>query len=186
MSTTLEKNKAKYQIVIGIDFGTSRSGFAYGWMNEQTKEHRKINLHTKWPDQFPETPYVKTPTLLLYSPNEEIAWGHEARTILWSLNNKDISKEYYLFERFKMKLYEGREYYENNGKKFLVLDLISDYLRKLKEYALKFITGNESGIIDENKILWSLTIPAMWTNQAKDIMIDAALKAGLTEILHHS
>lgn len=61
------------KVVVGIDFGTSRSGYAYAFLDDG-----KIIPRLKW---FGQTvPYVKTLTQILYSPDRKQKWwAYEAR-----------------------------------------------------------------------------------------------------------
>jgi hypothetical protein len=80
-------------------------------MNEQREgQEHNIRPHIKWPECPREFGYVKTPTHMLYCPDDSIAWGHEARKKIMN------AEGYYFFEKFKMKLYNQEEFYENKGK----------------------------------------------------------------------
>ncbi len=160
------------QVVVGIDFGTSRSGFAYSFSVDS-----KIKLYTNW--SFQPSPYVKTLTHILWNLSEKQlkAWGWEAqeKRIEFSAANKD---DFVLCRRFKMLLHEGKQYYDKE-KRILVLDLIASYLRKIKTTAIDHITSSTTGLLNEEEILWCLTVPTIWTNENKDTMRNAAVKAGL-------
>ena len=178
-------------VVIAIDFGTSRSGFAYAFVKNQ----KKIEGHTQWEEQI--APYPKTLTHILYSPERKvIAWGWKARKQYTGLRDTNIpnADSYKPFSDFKMLLQEGtdktkdgpyfvskdgRRVRDANGDGFLVLDLIADYLRELKEYAIKNITSGVTGLLEDRQIRWCLTVPAIWTNANKQLMRRAAQRAGL-------
>ena len=88
-----------YRVVIAIDFGTSRSGFAYSFWNE-----KEIKGHLDWPSQLTGG-YPKTLTQLLYTPNREVrAWGHPARRELAQLRLNREAKKHFFFLNFKMAL----------------------------------------------------------------------------------
>jgi hypothetical protein len=168
------------KVVVGIDFGTSRSGYAYAFTGDN-----KIIPKTLWFGQM--TPYVKTLTQLLYSPDrKEKYWGYDARMTLAEKRKAYEAKNYHFFQNFKMQLHEGQDRTEDgpritsaNGEKFLVIDLIADSLRFLKDEALKEIKEATSGYLKENNIRWCLTVPAIWTDADKQLMRRAAQKAGL-------
>jgi hypothetical protein len=68
-----------YRAVVAIDFGTSRSGYAYAFTEDRT-----IYGRTDWPGQM--VPYCKAPTRLLYDGGAEpIGWGYEASSKLAQL-----------------------------------------------------------------------------------------------------
>jgi len=178
-------------VVIAIDFGTSRSGFAYAFLENQTK----VEGHTRWEEQ--PVAYPKTLTHILYSPERKpIAWGWKAWKQYMGMQNTDTPNfdSYKPFSNFKMLLHEGTDttkdgpYFttqdgkrvrDANGDGFLVLDLIADYLKELKNYALKDITSGVTGILEDRQIRWCLTVPAIWTNANKQLMRRAAEKAGM-------
>ena len=139
-------NNQSIRVVIGIDFGTSRSGYAYAFTHD-----KRIVCRTEWLGQ--PVPYIKTLTQILYSPKRKVeAWGYEARTRLAELRKNKEAKDYNFFQNFKMQLREGKDRTQdgpvitaNNGQKFVVLDLIADYLELLKELALKEIKDATAG-----------------------------------------
>jgi hypothetical protein len=169
------------KVVVGIDFGTYASGYAHAFVDD-----KRIIPRTQW---FGQTvPYVKTVTQLLYSPDRsEKYWGYDAKMTLAEKRKGNEAKNYHFFQNFKMKLKEGQDRTEDgpritsraNGEKFLVIDLIADYLKFLKEFALKDIKEATSGYLKENEIRWCLTVPAIWTDADKQLMRRAAQKAGL-------
>ncbi len=170
----------QFRVVVGIDFGTSRSGYAYAFT-----EDKRIVGRTEWPAQ--PVPYSKTLTHLLYTPDNEVeAWGYEARVKLAELRKSKSAREYSFFRNFKMSLREhggdasgGPVITNKSGRKFSVLNLVADYLRFLKELALRDVKDATSGLIQDNEILWCLTVPAIWTEAEKQLMRQAARQGGL-------
>lgn len=170
-----------YRIAIAIDFGTARSGYAYQFFEDKESE-----LRYRWPDtnEF----YPKTPTEILFRPDGAVeAWGHTARKRFTQLREQAAEKGYILIENFKTLLHEGKDrdkdgpYIMREGKKFSVMKLIAEFLKLVKEVALKDISetlGGE-GLLDENQIRWCLTVPAVWREDSKQIMSRAAQLAGL-------
>ncbi len=194
----MDVNGKTLRAVIAIDFGTSRSGYAYAFIKEEdperaSKEEPQPNFD--WPEQ--PIPSEKTATYLLYSPEKCVeAWGYVARQRLAQLRWKDRAKsrEYHFFSNFKMALHEkktesrdgpsltikdGQRILTVDTQEFLVIDLIADFLSHIKEYALENLGKQTAGIIWEDEILWCLTIPAIWTDTDKKMMREAARKAGL-------
>ena len=162
-------------VVIAIDFGTSRSGYAYAFRADQ-----QIVRNTNWANQ--PVPYPKTLTQLLYQDSEAVAWGWSARRALEEMREAFDIKKYYLFESFKMALCGGANQIPsiiNNGKSFSVVQLVADYLRKLKEVVLKQMNHETGGYVNNEDILWCLTVPAIWTEPEKRLMRQAAQQAGL-------
>ena len=168
------------QVVVGIDFGTSRSGYAYAFKDDQ-----KVVGKTDWPGQ--PMPYIKTLTQILYSPEQQPeAWGYEAKNKLAQLRKSKKANAYAFLQNFKMQLREaktrtadGPVLTAGNGQSFVVLDVIADYLRLMYGVAREELGNVTSGILKDEEILWCLTIPAIWTDADKQLMRHAAQKAGL-------
>lgn len=168
-----------FLLVVSIDFGTSRSGFAYVFKSDE-----KIFGYTQWPAQ--PAPYPKAPTHLLYSPEGKIdAWGWEAREKLARLRKHNKAEGYTFINNFKMELRRKNDMRSGepclmvNGRKFLLVDIIADYLRELKSFALGNIQATRTQTVRKKQIRWCLTVPAIWTDEDKDLMRRAAQKAEL-------
>lgn len=57
----------------------------------------------------------------------------------------------------------------------------ADFLGPLRKYALKKIqeAAGTSSVVHEDSLVWCLTVPALWGEQAKAAMRMAALRAGM-------
>ncbi|MCL2935140.1 MAG: HSP70 family protein [Trichodesmium sp. MAG_R02] len=169
-----------FEVVVAIDFGTSRSGFAYKFKESDVSVFRDL-----WPDN--PMSYPKTATYLLLSSTGEVeAWGYTAMKKLAQFRAQGTAKDYYFARNFKMELHSGKKdesgpyvINENNGEKIYVIDLIAKYIRLIKDEALKEIKNSTSGELKDQEIRWCLSIPAIWKNEDKDLMRRAARKAGL-------
>ncbi|NEO54685.1 MAG: HSP70 family protein [Okeania sp. SIO3B5] len=173
-----------YRIAIAIDFGTARSGYAYIFMED--KDAKEPSFRNKWPhtNEF----YPKTLTEILFNPDGIVeAWGHNAKKRFTQLRETQEEKDYIFIDNFKTLLHEGKDrdddgpYIMREGKKFSILNLIAEFLKLVKETALEDIAeglGGE-GLLDESEIRWCLTVPAVWTDESKQIMRRAAQEAGL-------
>jgi molecular chaperone DnaK (HSP70) len=173
-----------YRIAIAIDFGTARSGYAYQFFED--KDAKDPIFRNKWPDtnEF----YPKTLTEILLRPDGAVeAWGHTAKKRFTQLQEEASEKGYILIENFKILLHDGKDRDKDGpfimrvGKKFSVMKLIAEFLRLVKEVALKDIaeTLGGEGLLDEAEIQWCLTVPAVWREDSKQIMCRAAQLAGL-------
>ena len=173
-----------YRIAIAIDFGTARSGYSYQFFED--KDVKEPIFRNRWADtnEF----YPKTLTEILFRPDGTVeAWGHSARKRLNQLKEEASEKGYIFIDNFKTLLHEGTDRDEDGpfivkeGKKFSVLRLIAEFLRLVKETALKDIseTLGGAGLLDEHQIRWCLTVPAVWNDDSKQIMRRAAQMAGL-------
>lgn len=193
-----------FSVAIAIDFGTTFSGYAYAF-SAHTSEG-DIYKNTDWTKLVGQrNPYVKTPTQLLYNGDKFETWGYKSKPRLASLREENSANTYHFFEKFKTKIFHitkkdkdgssykvdgtgnplqvdenGQPYIEENGIKFLIVDLISDYLREIRLVALQDVKNHTgSSEFDETKIRWCLTIPAIWDDAAKQLMEQAAQKAGI-------
>jgi hypothetical protein len=177
-----------FTVVVAVDFGTSRSGYAYAWTGASERE---VYSRTNWPGQPTQALYPKTLTVSLYHQQGELAaWGYEARQQLSERKIGTGSESFSYFERFKMELWEGRKRGEaeptatpsesqGTPERLPVLTLITDYLRKIKDLALEEINSSTRGHLRHNEILWCLTVPAIWGDAEKQLMRRAAQHAGL-------
>jgi molecular chaperone DnaK (HSP70) len=126
-------------------------------------------------------------TQLLYSPDKSVAaWGYEARWKLGQLRKSQNASDYNFFYNFKMDLHERKNGSKNgpvvvaqNGHEFPVLNLISDYLKHLKDYAMQEVKESVAGQLKDDEILWCLTVPAIWSPSDKQLMRNAARDAGI-------
>ena len=87
---------------VSIDFGTSGCAFAMGFENSKPKD---IEVFSGWNEAHMGV-QLKCPTILLADPQGKfVSFGDSALDEYKSLRSE--ADKYYLFERFKMKLYEA-------------------------------------------------------------------------------
>ncbi|RUS16039.1 hypothetical protein BC937DRAFT_91672 [Endogone sp. FLAS-F59071] len=87
---------------------------------------------------------------------------------------------YIYFDRFKLYLDEvAAQKLPELPSGFIALDIIVDYLHKLYLKALKDLQSTWGANIRPKNIVWFLTVPAMWSEKAKQDMREAAVIAGL-------
>ncbi|KAG0019849.1 Heat shock 70 kDa protein 12A [Entomortierella chlamydospora] len=88
-------------------------------------------------------------------------------------------------------LYQYKPYLDENvamtpwREKVSVANAISDYLRALHEYAADKILQEFGRSYSRNSFRYCLTVPAMWSDKAKDVMRKAAIRAGLITAFDH-
>jgi len=193
-------------LVIGIDFGTTFTGVAYAHslagntrdisrtQAELSVIADKVMVIKSWPMtnmQISE----KTPTVLAYENGELDAWGGRVRL------GHQTTVQY-----FKLGLQEGTgNHYRRPGADdidrisllggFLndpdwrhsdlpnkrAVDYAGDYLRAVREYVLNTVLPRQLGteILRNENISYALTVPAIWTDNAKDLTKRAAGLAGI-------
>ncbi|XP_033726267.1 heat shock 70 kDa protein 12A-like [Pecten maximus] len=170
-----------YQLVAAIDFGTTYTGYAYSTRYEFQKDPLKINLmmlnaeSTRLSSQ-------KAPTCVLFKPDETFhSFGYEAEDNFNELYMDGDHKDWFFFRRFKMDLYKANVKRTQvlktlDGKKMSAMKVISAVIAYLKSHLL--IKINDRAIdISESEIRWVLTVPAIWSDSAKQMMREAAEKA---------
>ncbi|XP_060597746.1 heat shock 70 kDa protein 12B-like [Ruditapes philippinarum] len=66
------------------------------------------------------------------------------------------------------------------GQQLPLFDIMSLFIKALKDHCLKKLKLQNQGIaVDMNKTLFVVTVPAIWTDEAKKFMRDAAIEAGI-------
>ena len=157
------------EVVVGIDFGSSGSGFAYAF-NDNKDEiiHGKIygaNVDDKVPT-----------AIILDDNNDTVKFGKEC---LDYIKKKGIKAGHY-FKEIKMNLYDKKkEIQSKNSGKILPLTLvIQRVLEKLRDLAIGEIKKNRPKI-QNNNIKYVVTVPAIWEEFQKNIMMEASINAGL-------
>ncbi|KAI9217117.1 hypothetical protein BC828DRAFT_391965 [Blastocladiella britannica] len=131
-------------------------------------------------------PYPKTRTTLLYDAvtEEVVAWGYPAASMAKNLSAADAEKFVYI-DRVKLLLDEKwaaspqgeqiRLRLQNRS----AVQIIADFLCKMLEQIRTDFAASDRPF-DIDSISWVLTVPAMWTDKAKDHMREAAFLAGMT------
>ncbi|KAG9063332.1 Heat shock 70 kDa protein 12A [Linnemannia hyalina] len=148
-----------FPIVVAIDFGTTFSP--------------KQNIQ-----------YAKTPTLNLYKEvNGEykmMEWGWKSKLVMESPSGSDHTQisQYkpYLDENITLTPWKNV---------VSIPDAISDYLRGLHEYAAEKILQEFGPSYSRKCFRYCLTVPAMWSDKAKDVMRRAAIRANIISESDH-
>ena len=166
-------------IIVAIDFGSANTGYGYTFKGKNNKEI--------YFGRFPGTgARIKTLNKVIINDNDEVVkYGHEVNEYI---EKRNLKVNEHLFERIKMNLYNKlyRIKAVNSSKEKNLVDVIAIILEYIKKKAIEEIIESSQGIKDnydydeENKkIRWVLTVPAIWDDKNKDIMMKAAEKAGL-------
>ena len=156
--------------LVAIDFGTSGTTYAFALLDS-----KKDIILGKW-----NIPEIKNSTEIILSKNnyEILKFGNDCRK--YFLEQISLNTEFYYFKDIKMKLYENQtEIKSSNANIFLKLDLvISKILIYIKQETIKAIKAVRPSI-EESEIEWKVTVPAIWKNKSKEIMLNASKKAGI-------
>lgn len=176
----------EFEVVAAIDFGTTYSGYAYSMTDDYKKD--KLNISSaQWKSATMISP--KTPTsVLLNSDKALVAFGYDAESEYTLLAEKNEHENYYYFRRFKMELFnEIRDskltlkttIRDINDKRLPAIDVFAHAIRYLQQHLLDYLNSRGMETIDQQKIHWVLTIPAIWDDPAKQFMREAAKRANI-------
>ncbi|KAF9121417.1 Heat shock 70 kDa protein 12A [Mortierella sp. GBA39] len=148
-----------FPIIVAIDFGTTFSP--------------KQNIQ-----------YAKTPTLNLYKEvngkYKMMEWGWKSKLVMESpsgSNHVQISQyKPYLDENLTLTPWRNV---------VSIPDAISDYLHGLHEYVAEKILQEFGPSYSRKCFRYCLTVPAMWSDRAKDVMRRAAIRANIISESDH-
>lgn len=170
------------RFVVGIDFGTTFSGFTYGVVGGNGDILEAWN----YPGATHHVRYPKVPTALLYDksmPPKPTHWGWEAE------DNKHENPAGFT-KLFKLCLAPARMRIEPypSPQGVTQQQSIADFLRLMKEFILDTIQAqtpnmNRDQILQQTK--WCLTVPAIWEEYGRDQMRIAAESAGMIASRRH-
>ncbi|BGP19763.1 hypothetical protein JCM10213_003609 [Rhodosporidiobolus nylandii] len=178
-----KKEKAEDgKMSVGIDFGTTFTGIAYGSSRLFAGQIRQI---LSWPGSY-ET-YRKVPTCILYEQHDP---SQEAKVVAWGIEAKNATIRTGLIKCEWFKLLLSPESLRSGvpdpwlpplpvGKN--VVDVIADFLRCVWRYARRMITEEIGSVVDLNAADVLLTVPAAWDAAACSLMRESALRAGLVQ-----
>ncbi|XP_053376516.1 heat shock 70 kDa protein 12B-like [Mercenaria mercenaria] len=174
-------------LVASIDFGTTFSGwailFAHEFESEPTKGyvkqwHSSGTLITE-----------KTPTVVLIKPDGQTleAFGYDAENRYKELIDDEEHENYYYFQRFKMKLHKqlgeninlDMTLKDERGRILPGIDVFSLAIKFLVDDMHRVVKDKIAGAIKRSEVHWVITVPAIWTDSAKQFMRKAGENAGI-------
>ena len=155
------------KVVVAIDFGTCGTTFAYAF-----NDAKDTIIYADW-----NLPKSKNSTeIILDDYNETKVFGIDCEKYL---SKESSSKEkFFHFKDIKMNLYNDIHLIQSTNKEQMIPIniIITKCLKYIKKKAISDIKARRP-IIKENEIKWILTVPAIWKDKCKDIMIKSAKKA---------
>ncbi|KAF9192386.1 Heat shock 70 kDa protein 12A [Haplosporangium sp. Z 767] len=159
-----------YPIIMAIDWGTTFSSMAYAY--QQDGEVHEVST---WPKQTHS--YPKVPTCNLYAPGskEIIEWGYPAKLAI----TKPPFKNHILLSKYKLHLDDASGPHPPLPNGLTVIDAIADYLRLFHAHVVQSVLKGFGAAFEQQHIQYCLSVPAMWTDNAKAMMRQAALQAGM-------
>ena len=181
-----EINKNKYykeinNTVVGIDFGSSKSGFAFIIV-----EKNNMILIDEITKEIEFKDYIEKSCIII-KDNKLYKYGNGANQLM----SKNIKKEYIYFDRIKTKLdpkkleknplnIKIKSSFPENVEMPLKL-VIKEYLKGISDDCLETI--NRKGHNFRKKdINWVVTVPAIWNEYGKEFMKECAIEAGMENI----
>ncbi|KAI9271873.1 hypothetical protein BDA99DRAFT_602596 [Phascolomyces articulosus] len=173
----------EYKVVIGYDFGTTYSGAAYAFTHTTPTEVFDIQ---NWPYKIGNF-FPKVPTLSVYPRcNQQQStrlsscstlsdWGHGSKK---AMLKPGATKQSVLLSQFKLHLDESldRPPLENG---LTPVQAVADYLAALHEHTLQELSRSFAQNYYPETFRYCLTVPAVWSDKAKNMMRQAAILAGL-------
>jgi hypothetical protein len=185
---------SKPRVVVGLDFGTTFSGFAFAHVTDP----EKVYTFFDYPKAGGEKPYCKTLTGSYYKNVGGVwqfkSWGYPARAecardfqavrkqrgsgdpLQPSLGN--------LLVRFKLHLASkdlGASTAKDLPPGLTVATLITDYLRAMGALVLTTLQDHYGAQLTTQAIQWCVTVPSIWDNAAKAVMKTCMASAGLVD-----
>ncbi|KAI8342577.1 hypothetical protein BC941DRAFT_413166 [Chlamydoabsidia padenii] len=178
MDTATPFRLSDYPVVIGIDFGTTYSGAAYGIT---TSENEVCDI-SSWPKQTANR-YPKVPTISLYNP-ETLKLTHWGSIVRAECHKNNFKQEHVLLQQFKLFLDDSLGDVLRVPEGFTVIEIIADYLR---EFHAHVVSEMRKGFAHqfEGRYRYCLTVPAMWSDKAKQMMREASILAGIIDKNDH-
>nr|XP_011450125.2 heat shock 70 kDa protein 12A isoform X1 [Crassostrea gigas] len=171
-------------LVAAIDFGTAYSGYAFSFRNDYRLDPLKIEVN-HWTGTGSQTMSPKAPSSVLLNPDKTFkSFGYTAEEEYSNLVETGQHQDWYFFTKIKMRLLYREKISRTDiiedecGKPMLGLTIISMIIQYLKDDLFKRLEQRGMPLRDQD-ILWVLTVPAIWSDAAKQFTKEAAEKAGI-------
>ncbi|PWY68474.1 actin-like ATPase domain-containing protein [Aspergillus heteromorphus CBS 117.55] len=157
-------------IVVGVDFGTTFSGIAWAFEGSIGD----VEVLSTWPGGGSRNS-VKAPSSISYG-TQTIRWGYQVgpfaeafRGVKLLLDKKQVTT--YTPSLACKKLLAK---YNKNA-----VDVVADYLGHLIKHMEEILQRRLGVARAAMKMRFVLTVPAVWSDKAKDYTLQAAMKAGI-------
>ncbi|PUU79590.1 hypothetical protein B9Z19DRAFT_979106 [Tuber borchii] len=181
------------RIIVGIDFGTTHSAIAWA----QTSSPEEYEVITHWPGQSGKD-WGKVPSDICYTTNRPASNSTSGQAP--SLHRRFFNCSRKIYRGFEVpptdpqKLSwikilldpsQPRPNFVNPKKTTLPrgkkpVDIVTDYLSALKSYTVQTLErrlGKE--VVQKSRVEYVLTVPAVWSDKARQMTMEAAIRAGL-------
>ncbi|XP_014255174.1 heat shock 70 kDa protein 12A-like [Cimex lectularius] len=168
-----------FDVVVSVDIGTTYTGYAFAFAKHPTDRQIHMMRQSEGGDRGLNN--QKVPTVLLLTPEEKFhSFGYGARDAYHDLDPQE-AKEWLYFDKFKINLHNNMDVNRDtqlnavNGKSVSALSVFSQTLHYLKDQVYKEISDH--GIMPT--LRWVITVPALWTQQAKQFIRESAYMADI-------
>ncbi|KAH0562067.1 hypothetical protein GP486_003228 [Trichoglossum hirsutum] len=165
------------RLIIALDFGTTFSGIAYAFSTDP----ERVYSITAWPGAD-DRKVPKAPTVIKYEGSTTtFKWGYELDQ---TLEEKIEGIKLLLDPDQPRPLYTSTNTHAEIAKLSKpVLEVATDYIRAIYQHALREIENAYlADYIKDYDKQYVLSVPAVWSDKAKDMTQRAAKNAGISPI----
>jgi molecular chaperone DnaK (HSP70) len=190
-------------LIIAIDFGTTFTGVAFAHVGDAAyavmssggmkRVAEKVTIVRSWPNQSVGTFFQKTPSCLSYNDPRRPDWGasvqsnDKGKVANFKLGLQENVKNFYQsVDNTQTSSVLGGFLTDHNWKhpelpNKTAVDFTADYLtemyRHVRTTSLPLSYGNK--YLSKQQMTFVLTVPAIWSDKAKELTIQAATRAGI-------
>ncbi|CAG2190347.1 unnamed protein product [Mytilus edulis] len=170
-------------LVAAIDLGTTFSGYAFAIRNDYKVDPTRVS-GSNWHAGSQPGLSLKTLTCILFNQNQVFeSFGGEAEDKYTDLAQEEEHMDWFFFKRFKMQLSAKKEIARDfmlEGENDCVMPAMRVFTENIKFLRIQLeeqIRSKTDGIKPQ-EIVWVLTVPAVWSDQAKQFLREAANNIG--------
>ncbi|KAK3595739.1 hypothetical protein CHS0354_025365 [Potamilus streckersoni] len=175
----------EFNLVIALDIGSRYSGYACQNVDTFRSNPSNVWINSQWGQPME---VCKTSTAVLISSDWVAhSFGNKAELMFYreyDKNRENAKQDWFFFKDFKMALYTKNfrdsisEYIEDYfSRKKPIVEVMSKLIELLKNDCIQRYERIEK--INLDRVRWIITVPAIWTEHAKNIMRRAAEMAGI-------
>ena len=187
LESTSQEFRSSLELVVAIDFGTTYSAVAFGWFNPDGRSSiarlaEDIQVVKSWPFSGSGGTTEKIPTVLSYIKKDSPLWSGY------------VKSHHPQVRHFKLGLQKGLEtHYPSDWPLFPLSTLqaalseekavnyTSDFLKCLLSYVKDSCLPSQltASFLRNQRISYVLTVPAIWSDNAKALTREAAQRVGI-------